>query len=280
LYCPQILAEPALLVTGYTIVADAAAPPPDPAGSESQAYEHLYLSCMMRLSNDQQGLSVRMPRDGGYVIVEHWDHKTREATRITVPAKTSQELDGSLATVTRLSALQTDGSERKVLDYLTQGYQAPENPSPVSDSESAPAEASNPSVEAPSSDQTNWLSQSGNNIAVNVDRLVSFTAWIAKEPEGGEIARSFFTHFTSEWPDRLYQHNQFQGQLKRQVELLQYGLPLGIIERQESRVGNAILSSHQLESWASSIQVLEFDAAICAQSPIPEGFQIYAQVLE
>ena len=300
-FCPPVAADPALLLTGYStgsatpaasgnadlaaailqlgisgdtalfaqsVQAAAAEAQDNYAAAVSsltgaQPFAQLYLPCMMILASNSGGSAIRMPENTGTVFLERWDQASGEAFSAVLAAATTGPGEPGAAAHPAPEWLQPNGQTETWLGYQTRAYSG----TPGNQGLVGPAQAGQSAVNPikPEAD--------GYNIAVTVDFQQSYSAWIAAEVSGSEIARQFLLNLHRQLPAGQHMHPLFQGELQRQAEVLELGIALRTIESQDSRIGGSTVGNTTRESRVSGIHVIEAEPGLCSRSFIPADFQ-------
>jgi hypothetical protein len=218
---------------------------------------------MMSLVHETGGISIRLPAATDDIILERWDHKTREAFIAELPRKVSLADEGEAKPVP--TGIKATADKENLLGFQAHAY----TNSPPASAEPATA-ASKPTTEM----ESRGVGGEFNEIAVPVNLQQRFTAWVAEAATGRQVTGSFIDRFTRQMEPGQQDHWLYQGLLRRQVELLHYGIPLHLLELVDSRVGTATLGTRKSESWVNSLQLIDLDPSLCDHSSIPEGFQL------
>lgn len=236
-------------------------------GQSIAPFAQLYLPCMMILATHAGGSGIRIPENAGAVFLERWDQNTGEAFSAVLAATASDSGAPDSAPHRAPAWLQPSGQTETILGYQAVGYSG----TPADQGMVVPPETAGPTL-SPATPEPD-----GYNIAVAVEFQQNFTAWIATEVAGADIARQFLHNLHLRLPPEQQLHPLFQGRLQRQTGILELGLPLHVIESQHSKIGGSVVSTTTKESMVTDIRIIEAQQKLCSQSFIPADFQQTAE---
>jgi hypothetical protein len=253
----------------------------------SQSFAILYTSCMMSMATESGVSSIRMPPVPEPVYLEAWDNSSFEAftARFLRLAGTETVTDDQENSALIFKLIANDRNESQ-LGLPVTGFDLQTSPAGEARHEETTGSSSSIAQETGTEDKQSaeptGMETQGITInqaelgviAPSVNIRKSHSAWVAENVKGEEIYQQFFKAFVGTVAPGQEENLLYQGLLKRQVSMLQKGLPLHFVDTTVSIVGDKVMHTRTLESWASSIQLIELDEHACAASSIPDGYQV------
>lgn len=252
----------------------------------AQSFAFLYTSCMMSMATESGMTSIRLSADPDPILIEAWDSMSREAFTARLERRPGAETDTELQESSQLLFnLVPNGSKESLLGQAVAGFDLQttlaadqprtEEADTSSKDESSGTSNAEPAVADETETQVLVMTQPElGAIAPSVNIQTSHSAWIAEDVDGKEIYRQFFKDFVSQVAPGEEENLLYRGLLQRQLSMLKKGLPLRFSDTTVSIVGDKKMHTRTLESWASSIQLIQVDEERCASSSIPDGYQV------